>query len=160
MTKTNEMSLYQLTLTETQLVVVQQALDMYFRVGMGQINEVAEHLVPPEQDINVRCDRRDAAREFLRQAKLAAMPDLPVNAYYGIYSQQIDESNRIACDIHDVIRYCLAWQRQPEGGFGVAWDRPALKSGEPLPVLTCVEKQQGSDNLSPSHRKTQEKENA
>lgn len=131
---------YRLTLSETQVNVLQQALDMYFRVGMGQTTEVVEHIIPPIKDMEEWCKRRDAVTAKMREAKMLAMPDLhDHHSYYGIYAPEIDESNRVACDVHDVIRYVMAWERFPKGGFGVAWDRPAHKSAEPLPLMERVE---------------------
>ena len=126
---------YAVELTETQMRVVQHALDMYFRVGMGQLREVLEHLVPKQSDHNEWLARRDLTEERIRLARRAAMPELDDNASYGIYSEEIDKSNRIAADVHDVIRYRLAWDKNPEGGFAVSFDRVSPKSTEPLPVI-------------------------
>lgn len=135
------MKRYQLTLNETQLNVLQHALDLYFRLGMGQVKEATDRMIPPLKDTGEWCNRRDATEAVLIEARRMAMPELASdNSYYSIHSQEIDESNRVACDIHDVVRHRLAWDRFPKGNFGVAWDTPAHKSREPLPtIVRCVE---------------------
>lgn len=131
---------YTLELTEKQMGVIQQALDMYFRVAMGQHTELIDQMIPPLKDTDEWCRRRDGVEEHLREARSWAMPDLARSAYYGIYAKEIAEENRIACDIHDVIRHHLAWERHPEGGFQVCFDTPMAKSEEPLPVVHVEEK--------------------
>lgn len=132
------MSQYRLTLTDKQLSVLQQALDMYYRVGMGQTREVVEHLLPAGLDIDEFCKRRDAVEHHLIRAKIEAMPDLPTNAYHSIHSEKIDESNRVACDVYKVIRQHLAYERNPEGGFQVCFDPIYKQSDEPLPTIEKV----------------------
>lgn len=131
---------YQLTLTENQLGVIQQALDMYYRVGMGQLREVTDHLIPPGLAIEEYCKRRDSVESVLASAKLLAMPDLPLNAYHGIASQQIHESNRTACDIYKVIRSHTAWEAHPEGGILVCFDEVYQLAKEPLPRIKTIGK--------------------
>jgi hypothetical protein len=132
----SDKNLYALELNGEQLQVVQRALDLYFRIGMGQITEITAHLIPPNKDVSEWCKRRDIVDSYLRVARRTAMPELSSdNSYYSIHSIEIDESNRIASDIHDVIRYTLAWERKPEGGFGVSWDEPFKRSNRPLPTL-------------------------
>jgi len=129
---------YQLTLTEIQLQVVQNALDMYFRVGMGQLREVTEHLIDHDLEMGEWCKRRDLVDAIMAAAKLAARPELTGNASHSISSDKIDDSNRIACEVHNVIRHHLAWERKPEGGFGVSWDQPMQYSQEPMAVISQV----------------------
>ena len=133
------MKSYTLTLNEAQIGVVQQALDMYFRVGMGQLRDVVEHAIPARMHIDDWCDRRDNAEIAMKAVKAAVMPELHLNAYYGIRSEKIDESNRIACDVHNVIRHHLAWERKPAGDISsVAFDTPYALSEHPLPKLVSV----------------------
>jgi hypothetical protein len=135
---------YQLTLTEAQLLTVQNALDMYFRVGMGQLQEVTEHLIPPGKPTDEWCYIRDTVEGLFRIAKVTAMPELHPNAYYGIAAPEICDSNRVASDIHKVIRHHRAWEREPQGSWTVDFDAPELRklSEEPLPVIITIPKQE------------------
>ena len=131
-----------LTLNEKQAGVVQEALDMYFRVGMGQLREVADHIVPNGKGRPISsewCQRRDDFYEAIVAARQFAMPELDRGAYYSIHHEAIHESNRVAVDIHDVLRGALAWHRKPEGGWEVCFDRVRHLSPEPLPTCTVEE---------------------
>jgi hypothetical protein len=134
------MKKYQIALNETQARTLMQALDMYFRVGMGQLREVTEHLIPKKPTTSEWCDIRDQVEPVMARAKALAMPELHPNAYYGIYAPEIDESNRVASDLHKVIRHHLAWEREPKGGMTVDFDPPELRkvSTEPLAEMTAV----------------------
>ena len=50
----------------------------------------------------------------------------------------INDSFRVAWDLQQVIRYRLAWDRNPEGGIQVIFDEPLKSSQEPL---ACIKKQ-------------------
>ena len=129
---------YQLTLTRDQAALVRAALDMYFRVGMGQLRDVVEHLLDPKLPIDEWCKRRDLIDSVMLAARSLARPELPSNAYHSISSDKISENNRIACDIHDVIRHHLAMEASPNG-WTVAHDEPRKLSDEPLPDIKTIE---------------------
>lgn len=130
---------YRLTISEHQAHVLMRALDMYFRVGMGQLGEVAEHLVTKKATTIEWCDARDLVHDCLRAARVYAMPELPSqNAYHGIASEKIDDTNRVACDLHDVIRHHLSWERHPEGGWTTNFQKARGLSQEPLATIETV----------------------
>jgi hypothetical protein len=132
--------MYQLTLSAKQLGTIQHALDMFFRVGMGQMREVCEHMIDHKLPIDEWCDRRDRVNDILSAAKSVARPELSVNAFHGINSTAIDDANRIASDIHNVIRHHVVMENNP-GGWTVAHNEPRARSEEPLPAIRTVEEE-------------------
>lgn len=131
---------YCLTISEEQADIISRALDLYERVGgLGQIEVVAEPWI----------FRRDAnalelARRALDQAKLY-LTGFEYGASYGIYSEGVPDEYRVAYDLQQVIRYRLAWDKTPEGGIGVWFDKPhrtgkvSLAKIEHVPVRDVVE---------------------
>lgn len=131
---------YRLTINDEQAGVLMEALDMYFRVGMGQLREVGGHLVPFKLPSEEYRSRRDAVDEALRQVRALAMPELHRNSDHGIASDAIDDSNRVACDLYDVIRHHVSWERDPTGGWTVNFDKPRRLSTVPLARMETVKK--------------------
>lgn len=129
---------YTLKLTETQCRVVQAALDLYYRIGMGQLQEVARVAEPaPNHDWQKddRCHRVMSAVRVLKN-ELLGWPNPGTN--YGIMAKELPDDFRVACDIHDVIRQRLALDGLKPGGkpgFGVAFDPVRQKGKEPLATI-------------------------
>ena len=97
---------YKLTLTRMQASIIQAALDLYFRIGMGQIDEIAIHLRmrawKPGYDENKYC----AAVKAIEAAKILLFnfPPHANGASHSIYSTEIHDDYRIAWDVMRVIR--------------------------------------------------------
>lgn len=129
---------YQLDLTKEQAITVMQALDLYSRIGMGQIREVVYHCANSEHDPLKRAAARRQAEPLLDDAA-RVLTDLPAGSYFAISAPQIDNSNRRAYDIQQVIRHRLAWDESPGGGWHREFDKPMPYSGEGLPTIKTVE---------------------
>lgn len=122
---------YRLELTEEQCGVMNTALELYFRLGMGQLSELAWHFAPIED--------RDRVEVLLREMKRLMYPKLDHNAYYSISSHEIDDTFRVACDIRDVVRYQLAGDRDPSRKtWSVDHNKPMHMSKEPLPKIERI----------------------
>ena len=137
---------YKLTLNETQAQVMVDALDIYMRLGMGQLTEIAEH-----PDLRKRIFQTDDSmsmgpiRAVLKALKHVIFRDLGDNHYFSISSPEIGDCNRVANDIRQVIRHRLSWDRAgnpPERDnwtmFGPIYDPPKKYSNEPLPTIEAV----------------------
>ena len=124
---------YIIRITERQAHVINSALELYFRVGMGQFEEIIQKCFFSE----CTAEQLDEARVHLKNAQVV-LTKLPPNAYHSITSDKIGEWNRVACDFYDVIRNRLAWDRSPEGGWGVDFRNPSKFSSEPLATITKV----------------------
>ena len=135
---------YNLTVNETQLNVMVAALEMYSRVGCGQLGPaVTSHpdVVKRSED----CNFSQTLDCLFRQNVYTDL--LPyANRYYGIFAPSIDSSNRVAWDMMQVVRNRLAWDRlgnPPERDwdimFGVEYDNVFVSSSEEVPVITKIE---------------------
>lgn len=125
---------YQLTLTEGQAQVLSDALDIYSRLHMGQLDSLQEILACYSKT-------RPGMAPFheIRQTLQDIEPmitGLSNHAYYGIHSPELKDTARVAWDLHRVLRHRLAWDRNPEGGFTVQYDKPDQSSQEPLATIT------------------------
>lgn len=124
---------YQLSLTEKQAQVIINALDLYSRIGMGQLEEIAHIL---RSSPNANPDKILAVEALAREAADCWMGH--VGGYNGISSDKVHDVFRIAWDLQQVIRYRLAWDRHPEGGIQVVFDEPLKSSKEPFAVIKKV----------------------
>jgi hypothetical protein len=123
---------YVLHLTEKQAQVIVNALDLYSRIGMGQLKEVAHILrLNPNSSDNTSDILNDIYNELIDLSKLW----IGGSGYYGIFSDKISDVFRTAWDIQQVIRHRLAWDRNPEGGIFVNFDKPINTSKEEFPKI-------------------------
>lgn len=125
---------YTLKLTEKQCQVVQAALDFYYRIGMGKLNEI-RHVAVPAPGFNPNMDEVD---ESLAVLKMALLGWKHTGTTHSILSPELPDEMRVACDIHDVIRQRLALDGLKPGGkpgFGVAFDPVRKKGKEPLATI-------------------------
>jgi hypothetical protein len=115
-----------LTVTEQQLNLIQEALDFYSRVGIGQFDVIKDHPTFynvlhksfTSKDGKMDYERYHAIRNNVdmmmvspRNALLNHL-DLPRNASWGIYNPEVDESCRVAYDLVQVIRHEF-WKANP-----------------------------------------------
>lgn len=134
---------YELELSKEQAETTCQALDLYARVLNGQLDEVARVLefIPGRKQ-----GRSEEARVLLALAKLALIPELSVNAHFGITGGS-DEA-KVAYDVYQVIRHRLAWDKNPQGGFQVEYDKPLYCSGKEPAVIRKKDVEQERDKQS------------
>ena len=106
-------------LTKEQLIVIQEALELYSRIGIGQFDKIKEHPTfenylkkkfkndEGKTDYSRYHEVRDTVDLMLVQPRNMLLNDLtlPKNASWGIYSPDVDESCRVAYDLIQVIRH-------------------------------------------------------
>jgi len=112
-----------LELSERQAKIVQSALDIYTRLGLGQIERVGDFL---------DWKTRDQWEQLLAAVKVIGTGHHP-NASTGISHPELDDRFKIAYEIQQVVRGKVAWHNKPEGGWTVDFDDPLKLSQEPLP---------------------------
>lgn len=129
------MKTFKLTLTEKQAHIVITALDLYTRIGIGQIERVMELFSEVYwKDIpNV-----ERARQLVLEFK-EALTGYPMNASHGIHSDKVRDTFRAAYDITQVLRHAVAWGAKPEGGIEIWFDKPRQISEQSLPTIETVE---------------------
>lgn len=125
---------YQITATQSQLELIQRALDMYSRIGMGQVGTA----VTDHPDVIKRIFNHRSNLVSLFEVSIAVdaamkywvFEELPQNGYHGIHSSKINNSNRNAYDMVQVIRSKIAWDNHKEGDstIYVQYDTP-MKTG-------------------------------
>jgi hypothetical protein len=103
---------YTLTLTDKHLATIQEALNLYFRLGIGQVNDLKQHLEANTLRITTgteACDVEDAL--YMLDKRLA-----------GCGIMNATDQVKDACFIHDVIRHQLSWHDAIERGITDSYD--------------------------------------
>jgi hypothetical protein len=130
---------YHLSLTERQARVITEALDLFSRIGMGQLEEIAHILgsyTKPSESSSLLPERLEEVKRLAREAS-----NVWTGNHFGcrgISSEEIGDTFRVAWDLHQVIRHRLAWDRNPKGGLQVSFDTPMKYSQEPLAIIKKV----------------------
>jgi hypothetical protein len=139
---------YNLKCNEEHLKIINKSLDLFSRVLMGQLDEVAlvfrfENINNDNFDFN---KINNLSNEF-RNLKINI--GLSPNSCYGIHNNEfVSDSSRKSYDILQVIRHKLAWDRVDKDPkkddrdfksmFGVSFDEPYKSSNDDkfkLPIL-------------------------
>lgn len=128
-----------LELNDAQAQTILEALDLYSRVGCGQVRAVSQAVVLNWPDD--RWKRREAAEACLSAAQAALFPELgSPHASYGIPNRQVPLVFRRAYDIKKHVEQAMAVARDPNPSFrGVNYDGAMLNvSDEPLPTVAVT----------------------
>lgn len=118
---------YLLELTENQCWTLKSALDLYSRIGAGDIEEILLY-VRPKNSAHVS----ELARNFMRLAH-NVVTGFDGYGHWGITSPEILDTFRIAYDIEQVVRNRLAHDSIRPGdtkGMRVDFDVPVRTSTE------------------------------
>ncbi len=90
-----------LTMTKEQAEHLSRALEIISRIGMGQFKDMIDFLDPWKT-----YDKKVELEDYL---KSEIFPELQRNSYWGIYSPEVKEECKIACDVYQHLRRELAW---------------------------------------------------
>lgn len=124
-----------LELTELQAELLVKALDLYSRIGIGQIGEVHNiltlepHTNPPGEHTYQGIKN---ALDFVKRELFG----FESGASFAMHNSKVPEKFRVAWDLQQVIRHKLAWTANPAGGAGVSFHEPMKSSKEPLATMT------------------------
>jgi len=124
------------TLTPEQVLVLNDALDVYSRIHIGQFHRVREEFLTKLDPAAI--SRMDA---FLFSAREEAFPELVhgPNQSHSMSSREVKEVGKIAYDIKQVVRVADAFAKNPEGGQTVNFNMPLWTSlSTPRPVAKAV----------------------
>ncbi len=106
---------------------VQEALETFSRLGIGQFHEIASRARFGEtrhaDGTPFSYDELDELDQLANTLKFHLL-GLETNASYGIYSPHVHVSVKQAWALQRALRHRMAWDRQPKGGMGVAHDEP------------------------------------
>jgi len=132
---------YTLTVTRHQAGVIQDALEAYARLRMGQINTViTDAFLDRYANKEYPGFTYDVVQQLCGELKKQIFPELFPGAYYGVGAKVYPERD-VAWDVHSVIRHRLAWDRLADEGkekpdfYGVQYNQPMRFSGEPLAIF-------------------------
>lgn len=136
---------YTLTMTEAQARVVQQALNVYFRLHLGQIHDAFDCL--PVTEPAWYGEKESAARAVAAAFHHRLHPCANLGSG-SLGVNHPDFKARAAVDIHDTIRHRLAWDKAQaecltnhDGSrnwktmLGVQYDEPMHYGTDPLPTI-------------------------
>lgn len=137
--------IYQLNLNPKQARVVIEALDVLTRIGMGQLEIVAEHVpeddrYAPDTPVAIRCRQLDQVKAALQQAKHAI--GQPVGGSYGIGNPKTTQESKIAYDIECVLRRAVAIEEH-HGSHSVWHHLPMHYGTEPLVTVGVIDTVRG-----------------
>ena len=121
-----------LELTHDQAKIVERAVELLFRLHIGQFNEIKFALLNRRDERNTNSWQDiDMLLGILQNhffPRLAPGESFNVNC--------CEECN-IAYSIYQAVRYVNAWHMNPEGGIGVSYD-PPMYTGVPIPKCYLV----------------------
>lgn len=150
-----------LELSDEQAAVVVEALDLYSRCLIGQLEEVGQVALlynvnmldsevrqssysdNPATYVAHKPDKRawDAHHDFtdgVRKLKYSLL-GIHSNGSYGIHSECVHDNARVAYDVLQVVRNHMAWKRHKDGciigTLGVSFDTPVQTSKQQLPKI-------------------------
>ena len=128
---------YSITVNHKQLRVIERALDAYLRLGIGQLEEIANIL--EEHDLLSIGKRRDAVKDWTNPMKLALL-GLKSGESVGICNEKTSEKAKIAYDIDKAVQQGIAIEEDHDQ-YSVWRDGDSLHiSKEPkvsIVKLTC-----------------------
>jgi hypothetical protein len=124
---------YRLTISRHQAQVINEALDLYARLHMGQVDELAYLYRALANQRGLSAEATEAIDGHC--AAVSRLVGPASGGYYGIAHQLVSDTARVAHDIKQVVRHRLAWDRTPDGGMQVDFDQPHAYGSEPLPTI-------------------------
>lgn len=112
---------YSIELTKNQLNSLMFATDVISRLFAGQmheLNKISSHKIP---------------KDMIGYLKYHMFPNLAKNESHGITSNEIDGNAKKLYDIHQAIRYFLAWENQKNTPQTRDWSKQmSVEFDEPL----------------------------
>ena len=128
---------YNIVVDEQQARILVAALDLYSRIGIGQLTEVVRVY---NYEWKMPVPMVDRLVDVMNEAKRVI--GFGPGGSYGIHSPDVHDVFRRAFDIRCVVRHRLAFDRTPEGGLGVDFDTPRQIGELPLPTISHVTKKE------------------
>lgn len=115
------------TLPESSVFYVLEALDLYTRLGIGQLEQLEETLRLSSFDLGEDRDETfnalDKIKHLCDVLKLDVL-DFSRGASFGVHHPSVDPGVSRVWYLLKVLRHRLSWDRHPEGSIGVGHDEP------------------------------------
>lgn len=125
---------YTIELDDDHIRVFINAMDLFARIGMGQIEEIANIAMMNDiYDVN----QIEHVRQLCKEIKTGL--HIPTNGSMGINSNKVPSQHKIAWDMQCVVRQVVA---QVEGhGKHSVWHQDPLHCEKSVPLITCTHKE-------------------
>lgn len=135
------MKTYQIEVSERQLEIIRDALEFLSRVHSGQLDTVYQELYRATRETKrtISVEVWQQLRELLDTAS-QRYTGMGYGASFGIFDDGASETSKIAWDLYRDIRYRLAWDQHPEGGYQVIFDNPSTLRASQEEIAKVVEK--------------------
>lgn len=132
---------YQLTMNAAQAKVLVDALDIYNRMGLGQMNAVSEIVCGMHGVLYGErgADRRDI--DAMCQEIQQRLTGYPRNGSYGIGNPKVCNAAHVAYDLQCVLRQQVA-KAENHGEYSVWHGDPLHYGKEPLAECVVIESKQ------------------
>lgn len=123
---------YSITLTSQQVGIISRALEVYARIGAGQVNLVSEAI---QMDFQEGFSLDSEATQILRDHT-----DHLRSVVEKLRKSDGSASHRqhSAFYLHQCLRNRMAWDLDPSGGLSVTFDEPMAIMSEVRPRITTV----------------------
>ena len=135
--------MHELEVTNNEILIILQALDLYSRIWIGQYDHILWDLRWYRNCNQLDELDKTLRREFLdiRNIVLPGLYEYSLNGSYGIFSPDRDTKAAIAYDMQQEFRYRRAWFLKPEGGYTVDFGRPLPCNDDPcdFPKADCYD---------------------
>ena len=123
---------YTIKVNVDQARIIARALDLFSRIGIGQIEMVVEEA---HKMSHAKIEAPYAEIEEIVDKLKLALFGMPINASHSICSDKVDVAYREAYDILQVIRHRLAWDKNPNGNkMSIDFDKPTKWVSDYPPV--------------------------
>jgi len=126
-------------ISEKQLNVIMEALDLHSRLLCGQLSEIENFLRFNYNKHNLL--NHTKIHDAIYDIKEEFFPELRLGASHSIRSQETPPKAQIGYDIIQVARHIRAWSKNPEGGFQVDYQTPWKCGQEEFVEITTEGKQ-------------------
>lgn len=131
---------YKITgITEIQMVALIEAIDLYIRVNIGQLEAIVNFL---EHNGTYKNEDNSYVMNAIDEIKYRIF-GLSKNASYGIGNDKLDPIVNVSYDLLQVLRHRLSWSMNINGGSGISYYAPIKTGTEPL--VTCTERKADND---------------
>lgn len=140
---------YKIEVTEEQAELIEQALDLYSRIGCGQFGEIAYHFDHFRKNVNE--PTYDVGRKIRSNLQFLLPSNFSPCMAYGIGSHEISKKTKQSYEVMCVIRHRIAWTRNPKGNsMSVAFDDPAKFriTNSSLPKMELIKQESKSKSES------------
>lgn len=136
------MEKYVLTLNREQAKIVSHACDLLSRLHIGQYRELFWEFLSictsAQSDVNTVINNKEKIEGMLDELRSIAFPSRINNPNYDSVIANVPVADN-GYNIHQVIRYTMAYHDHPEGGDTVNFHKPIQLGKAGLPKCEVVE---------------------